>query len=162
MRTLAWIIAVLAGLALLAGIWVRVAPVDVTRWHVDMSAPGFAPPANAAVFCPKAGDQPAPDLSDPKATLAALDAIAMATPRTTRLSGSPAEGRITWITRSLIFGFPDYTTAAVLTGPEGAPRFCVIARQGFGSYDWGVNAARLKGWLKTLLGVSEAPALGSF
>jgi hypothetical protein len=46
-----------------------------------------------------------------RAALARLDEIALATPRTTRLAGSPDEGRITWITRSALWGFPDYTTA---------------------------------------------------
>ena len=49
--------------------------------------------------------------------LAALDAVAMAWPRTERLAGGPEEGRITWVTRSALVGFPDYTTAAVRDRP---------------------------------------------
>jgi len=84
-------------------------------------------------------------LPDPAAALARLDAIAMASPRTRRLAGSPAEGRITWISRSRLWGFPDYTTAEATPG-----RLVIHARQRFGSDDWGVNAARLQDWLAQL------------
>ncbi len=81
--------------------------------------------------------------------LARLDAIALATPRTKRLAGSPAEGRITWITRSVLWGFPDYTTAEAR--PEGsATTLTVIARHRFGHQDLGVNARRLQDWRAAL------------
>ncbi len=88
-------------------------------------------------------------LSDTKGApadlLTRLDAIAMATPRTTRLAGSPADGRITWETRSLIWGFPDYTTAEVRD--DG---LYLYARLRFGLEDFGVNAARLENWLSQM------------
>ena len=77
--------------------------------------------------------------------LAGLDAIAMATQRTTRLAGSVADGHITWITHSALWGFPDYTTAQVTTGA-----LTVYSRLRFGRADMGVNAARLKDWLSRL------------
>jgi uncharacterized protein (DUF1499 family) len=92
------------------------------------------------------------------AVLARLDAIALAKPRTERLAGSPAEGRITWITRSALFGFPDYTTAQVVDGPG----LCIAGRQRFGSQDLGVNAARIGGWVQELLGLTEPPAMTGF
>ena len=52
---------------------------------------------------------------------------------------------MTYITRSLLWGFPDYTTAQ--TTPQGTRLY---ARQRFGSNDWGVNAARLRDWLAKL------------
>lgn len=162
MRRLLQIGLVLAGILLAAAIWVRVAPVDPARWNVDLGAAGYRPPPNAAVFCPRPDTRFAPDLRDPASVLAALDAIAVSTPRTKRLAGSPEAGRITWITRSLLFGYPDFTTAAILTEAQGGPRLCVIARQRFGSYDWGVNAARLGRWMQALLGLAAPPDLGSF
>lgn len=69
----------------------------------------------------------------------------MTTPRTLRLAGSVAEGRITWETRSLFWGFPDYATAEVR--PDGLYNY---ARLRFGSSDFGVNAARLQDWLSRL------------
>jgi uncharacterized protein (DUF1499 family) len=82
---------------------------------------------------------------DGAALLAALDAVALATPRTTRLAGSPAESRITWVTRSALWGFPDYTTAEA--GLEGV---AIRARLRFGQGDMGVNAARLRDWFSRL------------
>ena len=87
--------------------------------------------------------------------LAQLDAVAMATPRTTRIAGSPEEDRITWQVRSAFWGFPDYVTAEVeqrasigTTFSEGpGVMLHIVSRQRFGSGDHGVNAARLTSWL---------------
>jgi hypothetical protein len=132
---------ILAFLGLLAAI--RLAPSDPARWHVALPA-GIADNlaeaevralTGAAVLRVPGGAE----------TLAALDAIAVAAPRTERLAGSPDAGRITWITRSLVFGFPDYTTAEI--GPDGVTLW---ARLRFGRSDMGVNAARLGDWLSRL------------
>ena len=52
---------------------------------------------------------------------------------------------MTWITRSRLFGFPDYTTAEVRS--DG---LYVWSRLRFGKGDMGVNAARLNGWALAL------------
>lgn len=118
--------------------FVRLAPVDAARWHVAQEArdlpPGTVTPEVGGAWLRLPSDAPA-DL------LARLDAIAMATPRTARLAGSVAEGRITWETRSALWGFPDYTTAELT--PEGV---VIHARLRFGREDMGVNAARLAAW----------------
>lgn len=85
----------------------------------------------------------------PVDALARLDAIAMATPRTLRLAGSPETGSITWITRSRLWGFPDYTTAQI-TETDTGPRLDIFARLRFGRSDLGVNAARLQAWVNQL------------
>ncbi len=81
----------------------------------------------------------------PADLLARLDAVALATPRTRRLAGSVEEGRITWETRSALWGFPDYTTAEVRE--DG---LYLQARLRFGREDMGVNAARLRDWQERL------------
>ena len=123
--------------------YVRLAPSDPARWHVAVTVDG---PAGEV----QAGDgwgrlRLGPDRGTPSALLARLDAVALATPRTQRLAGSVEEGRITWITRSALWGFPDYTTAEV--HPDGVH---VLARLRFGGGDLGVNAARLRDWLSRL------------
>ena len=122
--------------------YVRLAPSDPALWHV---APAGAegPPGEIVTVKGGAGVQLA--LPDPQTALARLDRIALATPRTQRLAGSVEEGRITWISRSRLWGFPDYTTAQVTPGG-----LVIWARQRFGSNDWGVNAARLRDWLGQL------------
>lgn len=132
----------LAALVIFAA-FVRLAPSDPALWHVAPLAQG----AEGSVVAEK-GAASLRLAGDGAALLARLDDIALATPRTTRLAGSVAEGRITWITRSAVWGFPDYTTAEA--GPEG---LVVQARQRFGRDDMGVNAARLQDWQASLTAV---------
>lgn len=142
--TIALVVALVAAAA-----WVRLAPVDPARWNVDVASD--SPPlcaggietarASARAACLVPGP--------PGALLAMLDGIASGTPRTRRIAGGPDEGRITWETRSLLMGYPDYTTAQV-TAEDGGTRLDILARSRFGAGDWGVNAARLKAWLSAL------------
>lgn len=136
--------AVLIGLAA----FIRLAPSDPTRWHVDPGA--LAVTACSQLTKTSASAQVTCVIdSDPATLMAKLDSIALATPRTVRLAGSAENGRITWVTRSLIWGFPDYTTAQA-TPTETGTRLDVIARLRFGGADTGVNAARLTAWLGQL------------
>lgn len=129
-------------------VWIRIAPIDPGRWNVDLTAPSLKIGDNWVGFCPAPGK--AGPVNGAEA-LSHLDDIALATPRTRRLAGSPSAGEITWVTRSAVFGFPDFTTAQVL--PDGT--LCVVARQGIGRDDFGVNARRLGAWIRLLPGVTE-------
>ena len=148
----------LIGIVLLAGLdlYIRFAPNDPAVWHIDPAAPGFTPAANWAAYCPGETKQLAAPAQDAAALLAKLDTVAMASPRTRRLAGSPAEGRITWMTRSALMGYPDFTTASTRSFSAGT-QLCVVARQRFGDFDWGVNAARLSAWVQQALALPEPP-----
>ena len=135
---LAFFLALTLALALAA--YIRVAPSDVRRWHGALTAP-----QGLGVGAVLAGRDHAWVIVPAPITLQQLDALAMATPRTTRLAGSVGEGRITWVTRSGLWGFPDYTTAQVVA--QGVVKY---ARARFGRGDMGVNAARLRAWLERL------------
>jgi uncharacterized protein (DUF1499 family) len=126
--------------------YIRLAPTDPAAWHTDpMTAP--VPAMNGWLLRDGDGSAPSPVFAaDSVAVLAALDAVAMETPRTARLAGSPEEGRITWVTRTRLMGYPDYTTATAVAG-EGGTRLVIHARQRFGSGDWGVNRARVEDWV---------------
>lgn len=127
--------------------FVRLAPTDPAQWHVAQGGAGWDGVPWDAVH-PETGGarlRLSSAKGDSTDLLGRLDSIAMATPRTIRLDGSVAEGRITWETRSLIWGFPDYTTAEVQ-----ADGLYVHARLRFGSEDLGVNAKRLTAWLAGL------------
>ena len=50
---------------------------------------------------------------------------------------------ITYITRSRVFGFPDYTTVR-----QAGPQLELYGRLRFGGSDLGANAARLDHWLE--------------
>jgi hypothetical protein len=121
------LVAIVAGMA-----YVRLAPSDPARWHAmpESLAPGDL--AGGAVRVVP-GD------------LAALDAIIRATPRSRVLAGDVAQGMITYVTRSRVFGFPDYTTVR-----QSGERLEIYGRLRFGKSDLGVNAARIDGWLQRL------------
>jgi uncharacterized protein (DUF1499 family) len=145
MRTiLILLVLVVAGYAL----YVRFAPSDPARWNVDpLSAPDPGPdpregrvklvPPEAPVFA-----------ASPEAVMEAFDAVAMATPRVTRLAGGVAEGQVTYVARSRLWGFPDYVTIRVLPEPAtGGATVAIYARQRFGTRDMGVNRARVEAWV---------------
>ncbi|MEM6578920.1 MAG: DUF1499 domain-containing protein [Pseudomonadota bacterium] len=135
MRILSGVIVVgLLGMLALAA-YVRLAPSDPARWHVLPEGVEEGRGAGYALRRIEAG----PD------TLATLDEIARATPRTNVLAGTVEDGTITYVTRSALMGFPDYTTVAL----EG-DTITLYARLRFGASDMGVNAARLEAWLAAL------------
>ncbi|MFT6023711.1 MAG: hypothetical protein ACI9PY_001829 [Ascidiaceihabitans sp.] len=109
--------------------YIRLAPSDPMRWHQPVAATSDKDMAGGAVRVIAAG----PD------GLARADAIAQTMPRTTVLAGSVAEGRVTYITRTKIIGFPDYTTLE-----QDGETLRMIARLRFGRSDMGVNSARLR------------------
>jgi hypothetical protein len=146
--TMFTVFAIIALLGLLA--YIRLAPSDPAVWHVSpVTDATWGQGSCAASITSINGGARATCLTpqDPAALLSHLYQTALATPRTTRLAGSPQSGRITWITRSRLMGYPDYTTAEATSTPNGT-RLDILARQRFGKKDFGANAARLTAWLK--------------
>ncbi|MGL6210058.1 MAG: DUF1499 domain-containing protein [Paracoccaceae bacterium] len=131
-----------------AAAFIRFAPADPAYWHVD---PGATPRTDCLRLATLRASTRVSCLrpEDPVKLLTNLDEIALTTPRTTRFAGSAETGRITWVSRSLILGFPDFTTAQATTTPEGT-QLDLHARPRFGDYDWGVNPRRLAAWLSEL------------
>lgn len=134
LKMFGWIAALLV-IGLLA--FIRLAPSDPARWHVPVTATENADHAGGAVRVISGGAQ----------EMAALRDIALQTPRTSLLAGSPEEGLMTFVTRSKWMGFPDYTTVQSADG-----QIRIYARLRFGQSDLGVNKARLEGWLAELGG----------
>lgn len=131
--------------------YIRLAPVPVERLHT--TSPSLAP-----------GDYPAQGrftavrrvTGTPDEVLAAVREIAMSDPRTRLIAGDVAQGMLTFETRSLIWGFPDYTTVSVDV-VDGSPLLTVHARLRFGVDDLGVNKARVQTWLTKLGPVVSTP-----
>ncbi len=122
-------------------LWVRFAPTAATRWNVDPASapdPGVAGYRTSIVLS-----------APPSQVLAALDRIALATSRTRLFAGSAKTGRVTYVTRSRIWGFPDYTTVSV-EQTEAGSQLTLMGRLRFGVGDTGVNQARVKSWIKQL------------
>ncbi len=112
--------------------FIRLAPSEPMRWHqmpetiTDRDLEGGA-------------------MRRAEGDLAALDAIIRDTPRTRVLAGSVAQGMVTYVTRSRVFGFPDYTTVR-----QDGDMLEIYGRLRFGRSDLGVNAGRIDGWLGSL------------
>ena len=127
----------LAIVAVIAGFvgWVRVAPSDPKRWHVPVPVAEDRDMEGGVIRV----------LPGQAERLAELDAIIRNTVRTEVLAGSVDTGRVTYITRSKLWRFPDYTTIEARAGD-----LLVHARLRFGRSDMGVNRARVRAWLARL------------
>ncbi|MCT8160615.1 DUF1499 domain-containing protein [Pseudoruegeria sp. SHC-113] len=145
------LILLLAVLAV-AMLYVRLAPIDAQSWHQD---PDTAPDPGVAGVRIGSDDARAPQ-GEAATLLAALNNIALATPRTRVIAGSVADGMITYETRSLLWGFPDYTTVKLAPQADGSARLAILARLRFGRSDLGVNGKRVAAWLQALEAVQQA------
>lgn len=137
---LAFVVLATAALALYA----RTYQMRAEVWHVD-PAEVVDPPAGNSVLL--RGDD-APRLDGTPAEVAArLDAVAEAE-GATRLAGDPAEGHVTYVVRSRIFGYPDAVTIRLHEVPDdGTTRVDIFSRSAIGESDFGVNAARVSRWI---------------
>jgi len=126
---------VLVLIAIGGAAWIRLAPSDPADWNVDPMV--SADQDLATGVRRRIGGGPE--------TMAVLHRIILETPRTEVLAGSLDEGKITYVTRSRIMGFPDYTTLKFETD-----HLELWARLRFGASDTGVNKARVEGWLARL------------
>ncbi|MEP2031114.1 MAG: DUF1499 domain-containing protein [Paracoccaceae bacterium] len=124
-----------AGLA-----YIRLAPSEVARWHVPLSITEDADMATGAQRILETGP----------GGLAQFDQIARDTPYTTVLAGSVDDDMVTYITRSRVFGFPDYTTAQ-----QDGDVLKLYGRLRFGKSDVGVNRARLEQWGRAITGGTD-------
>lgn len=132
MRIVVIVLLVVLVLAVGLAVYVRVAPSDPDRWHVmpdDVTDRDLEGGVMRVVDAGAGG-------------LSRLHEIITDTPRTTVLAGSVEEGMITYVTRSKVFGFPDYTTVQ-----QSGGKIRLYGRLRFGKSDLGVNAKRVDGWL---------------
>ena len=148
MKSLLFVSLLLLGVGLVA--YIRLAPSDGQIWHIDPTDPALRT-GDGRFLVRDGADAPSPTYaSPPEVVLARLAEIAVATPRTRILAGSPEEGRMTFQTRSASFGFPDYTTVAALPEGDSGTRLVIYARLRFGQRDFDVNKTRVQGWLAAL------------
>ncbi len=126
---------ILLTIAIGLGLYVRYAPVDPEKWHAmpdEVDTRDLTGGAMRVIDAPEGG-------------IARLHGIIVATPRTKGLAGAGEDGMVTYVTRSRVVGFPDYTTIRVIE-----TRMEIYGRLRFGHSDLGVNAARIDGWLERL------------
>ncbi len=141
LRMLIWliVIVILAGMA-----YVRLAPSDPAQWHMraEPAGTGTQTRSNGYIWRKIIDGE-----DDGRAMLQALADAAEATPRTALLAGSVQGEKLTYVTRSAFFGFPDYTTMGIYATAQGERYVEVYGRARFGTSDLGVNTKRIRGWL---------------
>jgi uncharacterized protein (DUF1499 family) len=118
----------LLGAAACFALYVRLAPSDVARWHRGVA--DISPNPEGSFRTSLEG-----------ADFARLHEQILQTPRTRVLAGDVAAGHVTYVTRSALWGFPDYTTVEQ-TGSE----ITLVGRLRFGRSDLGVNKKRIQAW----------------
>ena len=129
MKFVVYLVVIISIPIIVALLFVRLEPADITRWHQPIEAHHSANFSDGAVRVFDADLQ----------ALARVNAAALGLARTKVIAGSVSEGRITYRTRTKWFGFPDFTTVEY-----GDGQLKMFARLRFGNSDLGVNAARLE------------------
>ena len=148
MNRLGTAVVVIAAVLAAADAWVRLAPSDPVVWHVDPLT--VAKPATPNAWLLREGDGDAPPLAlplPPDQAAERVAEVALATPRTNVLAGQG--DWVTYVTRSALWGFPDYTSVRVLP-VDGGSQVVIFARSRFGKGDMGVNRARVEDWAARL------------
>lgn len=131
---------------------VRSAEHDPDLWHVDPADAARTGKPNDALAAPVDTTRAEPDIvlsvvSKPSIELlAALDAVARAEPRVEVVAGGVEAGKITYVQRSAIIGFPDYISVSTIETIDGNG-LILWSRSRYGHSDLGVNRARLERWL---------------
>ncbi|MYM53984.1 DUF1499 domain-containing protein [Rhodobacteraceae bacterium GS-10] len=115
--------------------YVRLSPNDPARWHQPVRGDQDKSFENGVIRV----------LPGSAEDFAQLHKIASSWPRTKVLAGSVAEGRITYVTRTAFWGFPDFTTVERRDG-----QIALYARARFGRSDLGVNGKRVQAWIDAL------------
>lgn len=148
MKRMTYLLLALAVLVLGFAIYVRTAPSDVPVWHVDPLEVTGHSTLNSWLVAPGGDVEPVIYDLPPDQIAARLDAITHATPRTELLGGEGFQK--TWITRSALWGFPDYTSVRLSPTDDGGTSVSLFARSRFGKGDMGVNRKRAEDWLAEL------------
>lgn len=136
MRIAVWSLGVFGLLAGMLALWVRLAPSDPVRWHVepattpDPATPNFARADRFVALTPA-------EVARHIAQQARRDNAEL-------LAGD--DSHATWVARSRLMRYPDYISLRLIPEGEGT-RIQALSRSRFGSGDLGVNAARLERWL---------------
>lgn len=139
------------GGALATMAWVRLAPHDPARWHLDPRMVARPTTPNFHLLRMGDGDGAAPIYDMQPAALAArFDEVARAD-GARLIAGRVEDLHMTYLTRSRLMGFPDYTSVRIEPAGDGA-MLTAFARARFGHSDMGANRARLEGWVAALQG----------
>ena len=133
--------------AVVAILSLRFWPLSNADFHVDPFT--IAPPNSPNFYLSKNEEG---IFSVPAHSLVqALEKMVATLPRVTRISaGSDGLFHVTYVSRSLVFGFPDLISIKILESSPTSSKIKLFSRSRFGHSDLGVNRARVQVWLATL------------
>lgn len=143
---------ILCAVALLVvGLWafVRFNPLG-SALHIDPETANI-PKVSGHVLVRKDGriDSPLYEMSA-EDLAARLEEIILDTPRTVHFAGDIEESYATYVTRSGLWGFPDIANVKVIDRGEDRSELVILSQLRYGAMDFGVNQARVEGWLEKL------------
>ena len=116
--------------------YIRLAPSDPVVWNVmPQSVEADKDFKNGVIRVVEIGSD----------GLTRFDEIAMKTARTKRIPETGQGSMVTYVTRSAVLGFPDYTTVR-----QDGEKLTIYARARFGRSDFGVNRDRVQTWIDAL------------
>ena len=129
--------------------WIRLAPSDPARWHEDPRLVARPSSPNFHLIRMVGGDEmPRVFQISPEALAERVDQVARAD-GADLIAGSLASGHMTYLSRTPLMGYPDYTSVLIEPAGEGA-MLLAFARSRFGHSDLGVNRARITRWTQAL------------
>ncbi len=142
---------VVIALVVLAPVYVRLAPSNAARWHVDPTTAARPRTPNYYFVLQSIPKRPAPVFQADAAELAAaFDAFAVAQPLVVRLAGGVDDLHITYVQRSNTMKYPDYLSVRFIDLGGGLATVAIFSRSRFGIGDRGFNKRRVQKWLKSL------------
>lgn len=131
--------------------YIRLAPSDPARWHEDPRLVTRPSSPNFHLIRMVGGDEmPRVFQMTPEALAARVDQVAR-DDGAQMIAGSLTAGHMTYLSRTPLMGFPDYTSVLIEPAGEGAMAL-VFARSRFGHSDLGVNRARITRWIAAISG----------
>lgn len=143
------ILLVVVALAIVLAAYIRLAPTDPARWHEDPRLVSRPTTPNFHLIRMVGGDaMPQVFQLSPAELARRIDEVARQD-GAYLIAGSVASGHMTYLTRTRIMGFPDYTTVLIEPAGQGS-MLLVFARARFGHSDMGNNRARVERWLTAL------------
>jgi len=134
-------------LAVVGLLYVRVAPHDPAKWHVDPAAVQEVDPLNQYIGRASVG-------GERKAVAGLLERLIVGEV----LAGSFETGFVTVIARTPMVGYPDYISVRIEEENADTSRVTIFSRSRFGVSDLGANKARVEaliGGLKRGLAASS-------
>jgi uncharacterized protein (DUF1499 family) len=110
-------------------------------------------------FCAVKADMPAPVIARPvnDVFLAVQEAVARE-PRLEQVEAHASQGRLRYVQRSKVMGFPDTINIKVVPTADGRSVVLMYSRSQIGKGDMGVNLARLKRWAELITAAAEKDA----